>query len=373
MNQLDEIYQQCQNSEKNFKFRAVLYVGNEAYDAVTITVLQGLQRLGFTIYALKKPNINSWFCNRVVESIDRLNFDFVLSNLHCGTRWSYYERYHLHAYPKILIDGDDYHGEKNWREKFARYCRKYTYDPPDALKDMLLHPYRWVESLGSYQPDIVFTSQKPAGDTSSFYLPFGIQYQYNTLYEGRSTADRDIDIAHIPGLGTKRERLTENLGFLKSCKILPGVIHIDPVRGDEMVPVEIRDAVIKDYNVHSYHRWPTSRAYFRLLNRTKILLYPGVNPGSWWDSKRPWESYASGCLVMFERPEVDMAGYPVTDICDFAVYNSTLELVEKCWYLHRKPGFQDKLRTNAVASTWQYFSPEAISRYFLHKIWIGLN
>jgi hypothetical protein len=368
MQTLQRIYDESRDSEEYFAHKSILFIGSESYDAPTITVLQGLQRLGFTIYTLKKPNINSWFCNKVVESVNHLCFDFVLSNLHWGTRWSYYAQYNLGSYPRVLIDGDDNRGEKSWKEKYVRYAQVYVCDPPEALKDMKLHPYRWVEPLGNYEPDVVFTSQKVPGDKSSFYLPFGIHEQYKALYEGRSAFERDIDFAHIAGPGAKRRRMELLLRRLTRLRLFPGVVHNRAVTGEEIAPDEIKELVARDRNVHSYHRWTMSRAYFHVLNRAKVLIYPGVNEGPWWDSKRPWEAYASGCLVMLAKPEIDMSEYPVTEICDFAVLDSYLEFVKKCRFLYLRPSSLDKLRLAAVERAWKYFSPVPIARYFLAKI-----
>lgn len=373
MSKLDAVYKQCQGSERYFKHRAILFIGSESYDAPAITVLQGLHKLGFMIYTLKRPNINSWFYNRVVNSVDQLRFDFVLSNLHWGTRWSYYERYKLWSYPKVLIDGDDNHGKESWKAKYARYVRSYVYDPPEALKDMELHPFRWVEPLGDYKPDVVFTAQKVPGDSTTFYLPFGIHEQYMEFNESKATHERDIDFAHIPGPGARRRREERWIRRLSLCKLLPGRIHNRPARGEEVAPEEIREYVAEDNNVHSYHRWAMSKVYFRMLNRTKVLIYPGVSDSAWWDSKRPWEAYASGCLVLLRKPTINMLEYPATEICKFAVYDSPVEFVAKCWDLYLRPSFLDKLRLKAVKRAWKYFSPVPIASYFLARVAEGLD
>jgi hypothetical protein len=373
MSKLDEVYRQCQGSALHFKHRAILFIGSESYDAPTITVLQGLHKLGFTIYTLKKPNINSWFCNRVLDSVDHLRFDFVLSNLHWGTRWGYYERYKLWSYPKILIDGDDNHGKESWKAKYARYVRSYVYDPPEALKDRKLHPYRWVEPLGDYKPDMVFTAQKVPGDKTTFYLPFGIHEQYMDFCERRATHERDINFAYIPGPGVRRKREEGWVRRLSRYRLLPGRIHNSPARGEEVTPEEIRECVAVDNNVHSYHRWTTSKVYFRILNRAKVLIYPGVSDSAWWDSKRPWEAYASGCLVLLGKQTIDMAEYPATEICEFPVYDSYMELATKCWVLYLRPSFLDELRLKAVERAWKYFSPVPIARYFLARVAASLN
>ena len=49
--------------------------------------------MNFEILVYKKENINSWFCNKIIDSLENIEdeIDFVLSNLHWGTRWSYYK------------------------------------------------------------------------------------------------------------------------------------------------------------------------------------------------------------------------------------------------------------------------------------------
>ena len=39
-------------------------------------------------------NINSWFCNKIINNLDNIEdeIDFVISNLHWGTRWSLYKK-----------------------------------------------------------------------------------------------------------------------------------------------------------------------------------------------------------------------------------------------------------------------------------------
>lgn len=368
MAQLDEVYKQCQNSEHRFRHKAVLFIGCESYEAATITVLQGLHKLGFSIYTIRKPNINSWFCNRIVESLDRLKFDFVLSNLAWGTRWSYYKHYKLDSYLKVPIDGTDNHGKESWKQKYARYTRTYVYDPSEALKDAVLCPCRWVEPLKGYEPDVVFTSQKVPADQSSLYLPFGIHEQYRALHQGRSTVDRNIDFAHIPGPGARRKRMQRFVTVLARDERLPGLVHNRQARGEEVAPAQISQLVAGDRNVHSYHRWTMSKAYFRILNQAKVLIYPGVTDAAHWDSKRPWEAYASGCLVLLARPNIDVKGYPITEVCEFAVYDSMPEFIAKCRHLYEKPDFLDKSRVNAVRRAWKHFSPCAIARHFLTRV-----
>ena len=70
---LEDIYQESKNSERYFKYKNVLFIGSESYDAPTITVIEGLQELGFNIFTIKKANINSWFGNKVIKNPKKLN------------------------------------------------------------------------------------------------------------------------------------------------------------------------------------------------------------------------------------------------------------------------------------------------------------
>jgi hypothetical protein len=373
---LEHVCAASQGSEEPFRNRSILFIGSESYDAPTITVLQGLHELGFEICTIKKPNINSWFCNKVVDQVNARKFDFALSNLHWGTMWSYYRKYHLVNYPKVLIDGDDNLNQANWIDKYNRYTTSYCYDPPESIKELRRMPYRWIEPLNDYQPDIVFTAQKQYGDRNSIYLPFGIHEQYRTMYQGKNTIQRRIDFAHIPGPGRKR-RLTQTLiRVLKSIKVMPGHIHNSYVTGEESIPAVIEDDVIHDENVHSYHRWVIRKAYFDVLNDSKVLIYPGIDKWPFWDSKRPWEAYASGCLVLMASPSIDVTEYPITELGDgYAVYRSAAELVFKCRYLYKHPESLDRLRLKAVQGAWEYFSPVPIARYFLMRVaqWMGMG
>lgn len=367
---LEEIYNKSKDSERDFEHKSILFIGSESYDAPTITVLQGLDQLGFNIYTIKKPNINSWFCNQIVKDIDDLKFDFVLSNLHWGTRWSYYKKYNheLESYMKILIDGDDNINLGSWRNKYDYYTRNYTYNPPESIKDLNLMPYRWVEPLYDYKPDLVFTSQKQFNDNDSVYLPFGLHEQYRTFFKAKKTFDREIDFAHIPGPGIKRENMARLIGKLSRFNILPGEIHNSYVRGEKIVPESIKHNVLNDDNIHSYHRWIMNKSYFEVLNNSKVLIYPGIDKWPFWDSKRPWEGYASGCLVLMSKPCIDVSEYPLTEICDYAVYNSYFDFIKKWQYLYKNPSFLDELRVKAFKNAIKYFSPKPIANYYLMRI-----
>ncbi len=369
MDILEEIYQQSNGSETGFLHKNVLFIGSESYDAPTITIIQGLDDLGFEVYTIKKPNINSWFCNKVVDSTDGLKFDFVLSNLSWGTKWSYYEKYNLKPYLKVLIDGDDNQFYcKSWRKKYSYYEKSFVFNPPEDVKNLNIMPYRWVESLGSYEPDIVFVSQKSFDDKESLYLPFGIHKQYYDFFINKSTAERSTDFLHVPGPALYKDRMNLLLRICRKFKIIPGNIKISEDRSREVVAEKIRENFLKDDNVHSYHRWAMSVPYFDDLNNAKVLIYPGIDPYPFWDSKRQWEAYASGCLVMMSKPNIDVSEYPITEICNYAVYGSYLEFIQKCRYLYNHQDFLDKLRRDSFERSKKYFTPKPIANYFLKLI-----
>lgn len=367
MSILDRTWRKAQGAEKASKHKAILFIGSESYDAATITVLQGLQELGFTVYTYRKPNINSWFCNQILAGIPSwLSFDFVLSNMHWGTQWHLYDELKLHGYPKVLVDGCDNRARHTWRDKYAFYCEKYKgkkRPEPDVLAQDI-QPYRWMEPLGDYKPDLIFTSQKNPGDEKTIYLPFGIHREYLRFVQGKLGKDRSVDFANVPGPGDKRRELT---AFLRSAG-LPGKIHNSKLQGRAIIPKAVESLVSQDSNVHSWHRWRAYKDYFRLLNDTKIFLYPGVYDRPHWDSKRPWEAWASGCLVMTEKPPVDMAEYPMTELCPLAMYHSFDNMVEKCQQFYCNPGLTEQLRLRAVEGALRYFTPVPIARYFLWKI-----
>ena len=51
---LEEIYKQNLNIEHKFKYKKILFIGSESYDAATITIIEGLYKLGFEILVYKK-------------------------------------------------------------------------------------------------------------------------------------------------------------------------------------------------------------------------------------------------------------------------------------------------------------------------------
>jgi len=367
MSILKSVWHKSQNAERKFKHKAVLFIPTESYDAATITVLQGLQELDWRVFTIGKPNINSWFMNEIIEDPRNVKFDFVLSNLHWGNRWDYYDKFKLHGRFKVLIDGCDNRGKKNWEQKYDYYCHKYNKPPSEEIMMKDLQPHRWMMGLHGYKPNIVFTSQKPFNDRTH-YLPFGIRREYLRLRRGKSGRERLIDFANFPGSGSGRMHLTN---FLQRTK-LPGIVHNKKVRGvtESSLDFELfMNVALKDNNVHSWHRWLEYPDYFKVLNDTKILIYPNVYADRpHWDSMRIWEAYASGCLVLLEKPNIDMSEYPVTELCKEAQYTCLRDLVGKCKRLYSNQGRLEQLRLQAVEGALRYFSPVALARYFLWKI-----
>lgn len=357
---LEHVYQEAQGIEE--QFNAVLLIPTESYDAPLITLVEGLSALGVTIYTIKKPNINSWFANEVVEGPEGLDFDFVLSSIHWGTRWSYYDKYNLHSEQKVLLDGSDTIGGLGWRGKQEALNQRYVKNPPEEVKNKQLSPFRWVEPIGDYEPDAIFTCQKVSEEGS--YFPFGIHQAYSNWYKDKTFDQKGIDFTHIPGIGNKRETMRD---FIENYD-LPGVIRNDGAWGTKRVPNPIREIASADLeaNVHSYHRWVFREDYFELLNNTRALIYPGVRTRQW-DSKRPWEAMANGCLVLYEI-DIDNSEYPLQEICPFAEYETLEELVDKAEYLHSRPDFFERQSRLFFKRGIKYFNPISLARYFLWRL-----
>jgi len=144
-------------------------------------------------------------------------------------------------------------------------------------------------------------------------------------------------------------------------------VHNSKATGEAVIPKGIESLVLADRNIHSYHRWILYKDYFKILNDTKVLLYPGVYDRPHWDSKRPWEGLASGCLVLTEKPPIDMSEYPMTELCPFAVYRDHGEMVEKCKQLYGNHGWLEQQRLEAVQGALRHFTPCPIARYFLWR------
>ena len=375
MTTIESAYNNAQGIEQKFKNKAILFVGSESYDAPAITVLEGLHKLGFTVYTLNKANINSWFCNKVISEPENFVFDFVLSNLHWGTQWSLYTHHRLHRYFRVLIDGDDNHRETTWRQKYQRYLKTYRVSPPEEIKQQALMPYRWVEPLEDYQPDIVFTSQKQSHEHESVYLPFGIHDIYKKQNRNLSTKDRKYTFIHVKGPGHKREAMAERLDSWMARGIFTKKTFNGYAKGKDIYPSEIAEGIEQDNNVHSYHRWVMRSEYFSVLNQSNVLIYPGIGVLGmpFWDSKRPWEAYASGCMVLMEQPLIDVSQYPLTEINPFAVFQGKKEFYAKSLFLTLNKRFLHKQRLLTVERANKYFSSDAIARYFLFHIWQTQN
>jgi hypothetical protein len=366
---LERAYAGASGAECQFERKKILLIGSESYDAPAIAVIEGLHRLGFSVYALHKPNINSWFCNIVITDPGEHRFDFVLSNLHWGTRWSLFDRYDLHGYPKVLIDGDDNRAStRSWRDKHRFWCDRYGLEDSEEIKQRILSPYRWMEDLGAYTPDVVFTSQKRHKDNSTVYLPFGILEHYNQVLGRRPYPEKTVPVVHVPGGGVRRARMFRLLKGLRLARLLPDEWVNRPLWGPKFIDARIRHLADRDDNIHSYHRWITYGDYAETLRRAKLFIYPGIQDIPWWDSKRIWEAYSAGCLVMMSKPTVDVSEYPVTELSPFTVCRSALEVVAKCSYLSRRPALLEALRTETVRKAAKYFDSVAIARYFLWRL-----
>jgi len=354
---LEEIFQKTKNIEQKFKKKKILFIPSESYDAATITIIEGLHTLGFEILVYKKMNINSWFCNTIVDTLDDIEekVDFVLSNLHWGTRWDFYKNLN-HKVPYILIDGDDHNNCNSWKDKYWRYYRGYKKNISDAIKNNILSPYRWMEEIYVYNPDIIFKSQK--FNNEGIYLPFGINKTY-ILKE--NTKNREIDIANFPGPGGPRATITNfiNRNF-KNYKVSNRSIY-----GNMIVDNNIKNYCKKDNNVHSWHRWRVCDKYFETMKNSKICIYVPA-PGGW-DSKRQWEALAQGAFVIFNKPvHFDNSQYPLQEICE--EFKNTNELVNKCEFLLKNPDILERKREECYEKAMKYFTSVPIARYFLWNI-----
>ena len=226
---------------------------------------------------------------------------------------------------------------------------------------------RWIEDLNKYKPDILFTTQRTNIKEQGYYLPFGIAKEYiNTKIN--SLEKRPYDFVNIDGPGEKRKRMKKFLNFNSLLHLIPGKIFNGYVKGEIEYPEKIKEIAKKDKNIHGYNRWGISKNYFQMLNNAKILIYPGIVDGGIWESKRPWESYANGCLVLMSKPNINCSDYPITELCSFAVYNSYYELTSKARFLYKNKETLDKYRLQATEDAHKYFTPKPIGNYFLKKI-----
>lgn len=388
---LEKTYNECFGIEKEFKKKAVLFIGSESYDSATITIIEGLNLLGFKIYTYKKGNINSWFCNKVINSLFTIEdeIDFVLSNLHWGTRWSLYGQLY-HKVPFVLIDGDDrLHGNiiSNWKIKYGHVLKTLRRATED-IKNKELSPFRWAEDMKGdliikdingtdlkiqyeYKPDIVFMSQKYKINTDEIYLPFGIHSNYiEQTQEIKKTSQRNIDICHIPGPGEYRSQMVNlvNKNFAKKN------VWNKLVYGEMIVDDKIKEYCEQDAaNIHSWHRWRICKDYHKVLLDSKICIISLIDkynaPG--WESKRAYEALAYGSFAMFERqPDFDNSSYPIQEICegvefDYQNYN---QLIERITYLLNNPNILEEKRQKSYKNAVKYFTSIPITRYFLFNL-----
>ena len=384
---LEEIYQKTFSIEKEFTKKKILFIPCESYDDPTITIIEGLNKLGFEILVHKKFNINSWFCNKIIENLDNIEdeIDFVLSNLHWGTQWSLYKKL-SHKVPFILIDGEDrlhdWSKHPNWKRSSWRdtiECRekKYKRNPPEHIKNLELSPYRWVEDLGNYNPDIVFKSQKYLINTNSIYLPFSVKEHYKKYNKNKNLEKRKIDICHIGGnCGEYREIMAKHLDQYKlnsKYNIFNGIVY-----GDNNSDIKIKKYIDNDKNIHSWHRWRCCDKYYETLNNSKILINHGLDkywaPG--WDSKRLWEALSQGCFVLYQKQvDFDNSQYPIKEICDYSEYkfDNMKDLNNKLEYLLENKKELEKKTKNIVDNANKYFNSITITRYFLWNISNKIN
>ena len=383
MSILEDTYQKCLNIEKEFKHKKILFIPTESYDDPGISIIEGLHELGFEILTYKKSNINSWFCNKIIDSLDNIedNIDFVLSNIHWGTQWSLYNKLN-HKVPYVLIDGEDrlhaYSKHKYWKRSSwldTIDCRKKNYknNPPQKIKDMEQSPYRWVEDIGNYKPDIIFKSQKYKINTEEIYLPFGIKNFYTKFNKNIDINNRNIDICHIGGKhGNYRKIMTDYLDNQYKKKndytLFNNVIY-----GETQSNNKIKKNIDSDKNIHSWHRWRCCEQYYNKLNDSKILINHGLDkydaPG--WDSKRLWEAISQDCYVLYQKqPDLDNTFYPIEEICSFAKYqfDNFKDLEQKIEYLLSNLDILEQKRKKFLEKGNKYFNSKTISRYFLWNI-----
>jgi hypothetical protein len=345
--------------------KKLLFIGSESYDAPTITVIEGLNKLGWQIFTINKMNINSWFCNKVIsENSSFPKFEFILSNLHWGTRWSLYEKLGLNSKLKVLIDGDDNPNYGNWKKKYEKYCSKYKLEPDEYIKKKLLSPYRWVEFMGEYKPDIVFSAQKNFKENNTIYIPFGIHDHYNQF---SSSFNKIYTFTHFPGSGKNRKITKLLLKFLKHTYLINTNMWDQPARGESIVDRRIKYFTDNDQNIHSWHRWVMHKDYFDKLTKTKILIYPGIDHYPFWDSKRPWEAIASGAAVLMKEPSIDSKNFSLSEIDRDFVYRTNWELLEKIRYFKNLDTIDEKI-AHFVQKVKKKFSSVSIAKYFLKKI-----
>lgn len=374
MNKLENTYKKSLNIENKFTKKRILFIPSESYDSATICLIEGLNNLGFDILVYKKSNINSWFCNKIIDNLDNIenNIDFVLSNLHWGTRWSLYNKL-KHNVPYILIDGDDrIHGNNisDWKDKYNNYIKNYKFENSEEIKNRELSPYRWMEEIGNYSPDIVFMSQKYFCNNNNYiYLPFGI---HNCYYNFNRKMDKIYDITFIPGPGEYRDKMHNFINYLKNKNPKLNIFN-EKIYGKELSNINIKKFIENDNNIHSWHRWKMSENYFNIINQSKIVIYTPVDkynaPG--WESKRPYEILSQNTILLFfKQNDFDNSEYSLNKICDICEFSEENyeELVKKIEILLNDSNLLKIKREECYNNSKKYFTSIPISRYFLYNI-----
>ena len=362
MNKLEAILQKTKDIENNFKYKRVLFIGSESYDGPIITIIEGLHKLGFEILTYNKSNINSWFCNKIITNLIDIekNVDFVLSNLHWGTRWDLYKEFN-HKVLYILIDGDDDNNCKSWRDKYNKYKRGYKTEDINNIGSNELLSHRYMIDIDNYIPDIIFKTQKFT--TEGIYLPFGINNSYIEFNQSKTTHQRQIDIAHFPGPGIEREKTTQVINNnLNKYNIINKQIY-----GEMIVDKKINNNCINDKNIHSWHRWKTCDKYFETINDSKICICEPA-PGGW-DSKRPWEILAQGSLLIYYKPVgFNDTEYSIDNISSYCKCKNYNDMIQKCQFLLQNQEILEEKRKECYENGIKYFTAEPIARYFLWNI-----
>lgn len=326
----EDIASRAADIEDRFDHKRVLFIGSEAYDAATITILQGLQALGFTVNTLHKPNINSWFCNEVITSTSGLKFDFVISNVGWGIRWSHYGKYKLSRFPRVLINGTG--SNLGWMDRIDwvhHWVHQLYHDNSrsDESDKHIIQPYCWAEMPSNYVPDETFH----VGQGGGVYLPVGIHNEAMELAQGKSTVQR----RPIGDIGES--------------------IH----RGEALIDPRIAGIVSKD-GPHGWRYWVRYRGTFNIYNIVSLFTHSG-------DITRVvlWDKLACGCLPLIPKPKYDISSYPVTGLSPFCVYQSDEEVTDKYDWLVEHPAYLAKLRHDCEELAYKYFTPAPLARRFL--------
>jgi hypothetical protein len=373
---LENTLKKTMNIENEFKHKKILFIPSESYDATTIGIIEGLNEMNFEILVYKKNNVNSWFCNKIIDSLENIEdeIDFVLSNLHWGTRWSYYKCLN-HKVPYILIDGDDrIHGDdlSDWKNKYKNNIKNYRM-ATEEIKNKNLSPFRWMEKLENYEPDIVFFGQKYKVNKNSIFLPTSISNNYLKYFKNREKYEKIYDVTNIPGPGTFRDHITYLVEGICKNQLKLNVWN-QKVYGNMLVPDEIRFFCENDNNVHSWHRWKIGKDYQEKLMSSKILIVPPVDkynaPGGI-GIKRVTEGLAAGCFILFhQQPDFDDSTYPIEELCPFSRFKflDYQDCMNKIVYLLKNPKALEFYKNKMYENALKYYTSLPITRYFLWNI-----